>query len=163
MNTKCVRCFKSFRRVSDAPRLSSLKSPSFQRRLAPLCDLRMEPSQVISGATWPLSSLYCCINYIRPGVTDVFESTESEGCGGLCLLEMQAEVCLSGSRVNIAAFHHLIHSYLLIIKGGKWDVRCQNKNIKKWHEATVPHFRSSFVFPDTSRAASPDHFHAKTC
>lgn len=51
----------------------------------------------------------------------MFESMESEGCGGLCLLEMQAEVCLSGSRVNIAAFNHLIRSCLLIIKREKCE------------------------------------------
>lgn len=147
MNTKRAGGFKSFRRVSDARRLSSLKSQSFQRRPAPLCDLRMEPSQVISGVTWPLSSLYCCINYKGPGVTDVFESIESEG---FCRLETQSEVCLSGCRVNIAESNHLIHSCLVIIKGENWDVRCQNKNKKKWRKAVVQPFWSSFIIILTS-------------
>lgn len=77
----------------------------------------------------------------------MFESTESEGCGGLCLLEMQAEVCLSGSRVNIAAFNHLIHSYLLIIKGGKMRREVSEQKHKEVARSYRPTFSIIICLP----------------
>lgn len=75
-----------------------------------------------------------CINYIRAGVMDVFESAETESVS-------------PAPAFNIATFNLLVRSRSFITKEEKWDVRCWNNNIKKRREGEVPNFQSSFFFP----------------